>query len=94
MTEVAQPQVRYWAPEPRPSRAECVAASVELTSRPDLEITESEDVFRIYYEAGLDWDLGVRVYRSADPAKIATGADGRKVAASSCTAARTTGGRW
>ena len=62
MTEVAQPQVRYWAPEPKPSREQCVAASVTLTSRPDLEITESEDVFRIH-EAGLEWDLGVRVYQ-------------------------------
>jgi hypothetical protein len=78
MTEVTQPQVRYWAPEPKPSREQCVAASVELTSRPDLEITESEDVFRIH-EAGLDWDLGVRVYQPADPAQIATGADGKKV---------------
>jgi hypothetical protein len=92
MTEVAQPRVRYWAPEPKPSREQCVAAPVELTSRPDLEITESEDVFRIH-ETGLDWDLGVRVYQPADPAQIATAPMARSWAASSCSAGRTTGGR-
>ena len=44
----------------------------------DLEITESEDALRIH-EAGLDWDLGVQVYQPADPAQIATGAEGRKL---------------
>jgi hypothetical protein len=77
MTEVAVPAVS-WMPDARPSREQCIADTADLISRPDLEISQHEDVFRIQ-ELGMPWDIGVQVYQPADPSKIAVGADGKKV---------------
>jgi hypothetical protein len=60
------------------SRDEVVARSKAVLERPDVPINETEDIFRI--EAlGLEWDMGVQVYEPVDTAKIARGADGKKI---------------
>jgi hypothetical protein len=60
------------------SQQDCIAASEEVLGRTDIPFTESEDIIR-HKAVGLDWDFGVRVYEPKDPAKIPTGADGRKI---------------
>ena len=60
------------------SRDEVVARSQAVLAMPEIECTETEDVFRI--EAlGLEWDMGVMVYTPFDADRIARGADGRKI---------------
>lgn len=78
MTETATKRTGYWTPDPKPSRDQCIADTATLEALPDIEINQHEDVFRIH-EVGMDWDIGVQVYEPADPAKIAVGADGKKV---------------
>lgn len=59
-------------------RANVVATSDAVLASPDLQIKQTEDIFRI--EAlGLEWDMGVMVYEPADATKIARGADGKKI---------------
>ena len=52
--------------------------AADVLARPDAELTEQEDIFTIEV-AGLEWDIGAVVYHPADPARIARGADGKKV---------------
>jgi hypothetical protein len=49
-----------------------------VLSAPDIDITESEDVFRIE-SVGLDWDIGVRVYQPRDADALAVTPDGRRI---------------
>lgn len=67
-----------WEPPAQYSRDEVVAVSESVLGSPEIPLTQTEDVFRLNV-VGLDWDLGVMVYEPADPAKIARGADGKKI---------------
>ena len=67
-----------WDPPWEMTRDEIVRNSDEVLSRPDLAITNTEDVFRIRV-LGLDWDIGGRVYQPEDPSRVPTGADGKKI---------------
>ena len=53
-------------------------ASDSLMAKPDLEITQTEKIFRIE-SAGLDWDVGVVVYTPTNQDLIPLGADGKKI---------------
>jgi hypothetical protein len=67
-----------WAPPATLSKPEIIESAAALEDLPEIPYTEQEDVFRV--EAlGLQWDIGVRVYEPADPARIATGGDGKKI---------------
>ncbi len=67
----------FTPPESVP-RETLVERSRAVLAMPDIPLDIREDVFRI--EAlGLDWDMGVTVCQPRDPAKIPTGADGRKI---------------
>jgi pimeloyl-ACP methyl ester carboxylesterase len=67
-----------WQPLTSVTREETVARSDAVLARPDIPITQTEDVFRI--EAlGLEWDIGAMVYQPADPSRAAVGADGKKI---------------
>ena len=65
-------------PPERIERAEIVEASDEVLATPDIPYSETETVFRINV-ADMDWDIGVMLYEPDDPARVPTGADGRKV---------------
>ena len=67
-----------WTPPPRYGRDEILAVSRSVLAGTGLKLNKTEDIFRI--EAlGLEWDIGVMVTEPADPGRIATGADGRKI---------------
>jgi hypothetical protein len=72
------PAMTTWDPPREITREEIVRSSDEVLGRPDLAITNTEDVFRIRV-LGLDWDIGGRVYQPEDPSRIPTGADGKKI---------------
>ena len=67
-----------WEPPARMSREELIAASDTVLARTPIPFSETEHVFRVH-SLGLDWDIGVMVYEPDDPARIPTGADGRKI---------------
>lgn len=67
-----------WTPPAEYSRAEIIAISDRLLAQPDIPLKQTEDIIRIR-EVGLDWDMGMMVYEPKDPAKIARGADGKKI---------------
>jgi len=67
-----------WVPPAEYSRAEVIAISDRLLAQPDIPLKQTEDIIRIR-EVGLDWDMGMMVYEPADPAKVARGADGKKI---------------
>ena len=67
-----------WQPPLRISREQIVKDSEEVLAMPDIAFNETEDVFRIR-EAGMDWDIGVRIYEPRDPARIPRGPDGKKI---------------
>ena len=67
-----------WEPPSAISRADVVARSDAVLAAPDIPLVQTEDIFRVQ-AAGLDWDLGVMVYEPADPARVARGADGKKI---------------
>lgn len=67
-----------WQPPENVSREDTIARSEAVLAKPDIPITEKEDIFRIH-ALGLDWDMGVMVREPADPAQIALGADGKKI---------------
>jgi hypothetical protein len=67
-----------WNPPREISRVQIVSSSDEVLGRPDFPIVDREDIFRIRV-LGLDWDIGGKVYEPADPSRIPTGADGKKV---------------
>ena len=68
-----------WEPPVRIEKDELVRISDALLAEPDIEFTETEDVFRIHSN-GLDWDIGNVVYQPKDPSKIAIGPDGKQLA--------------
>ena len=67
-----------WVPPKQVARDDIIRLSEEVLAMPDIPISETEDVFTIELQ-GLPWDIGLRVYEPKDSAKIARGADGRKV---------------
>ncbi|MDC0033699.1 hypothetical protein OAJ57_03960 [Alphaproteobacteria bacterium] len=67
-----------WEPPEIYTADALIAASAEVLGRPDIAYSETESVFRINV-LGLDWDMGVMVYKPDDETKIPTGANGRKV---------------
>ena len=71
-------KTKDWQPPDKVSREDTLARSDAVLAMPDLPLRQTEDIFRIQ-ALGLDWDMGVTVYEPADPAKIARGADGKKI---------------
>jgi hypothetical protein len=67
-----------WTPPDVLTHDDALKASAEILGRPDVPMTEAEDIIRIK-ALGLDWDICLHVYQPKDPAKIPSGADGRKV---------------
>ena len=67
-----------WTPPVEYSRAEVIAISDRLLAQADIPLKQTEDIIRIH-EVGLDWDMGMMVYEPKDPAKVARGADGKKI---------------
>ncbi|NQV83425.1 MAG: hypothetical protein HQ494_06345, partial [Rhodospirillales bacterium] len=51
-----------WTAPETLSHEELVAASDDMLGRPDIAFSENEHIFRIK-TLGLDWDMGVMVYR-------------------------------
>src|SRR5437899_329684 len=72
------PKPGAWQPPEDIPREEVIARSDAVLAMPDLPLREIEDIFRIH-SLGLDWDLGVTVYEPADSARLARGADGKKI---------------
>jgi hypothetical protein len=68
-----------WEPPVRIEKDALVKISDALLAEPDIDFTETEDVFRIHSH-GLDWDIGNVVYQPKDPTKIAIGPDGKQLA--------------
>ena len=68
-----------WEPPIRIEKDELVKISDAMLAEPDIDFTETEDVFRIHSN-GLDWDIGNVVYQPKDPSKIAIGPDGKQLA--------------
>lgn len=60
------------------SREELVAISDEVLGRPDIAISETEDIFTVEV-AGLDWDIAAIRYEPVDVSRIAVGADGKRI---------------
>jgi hypothetical protein len=69
---------KNWNPPEFVPREEIIRATETLLAKPDIEVKQWEEVFRIN-EVGLDWDMGSVIYEPVDPKKIPTGADGKKV---------------
>ncbi len=67
-----------WQPPDAVSRDDTIARSEEVRARPDIPITETEDIFRIRSLA-LDWDMGMEVFEPENPTDVAIGADGKKI---------------
>jgi hypothetical protein len=65
---IAPPQ-SAWQPPQTIARDEIIARSAAILAKPDLPLTQSEDIFRIH-ALGLDWDMGVTVYEPAEPARV------------------------
>ncbi len=78
MSLLTQQSVQQWQPPATWSRDEVVATSDAVLAMAAGEVEESEDIFRLS-ALGLDWDIGARVYEPQPAAKIARGADGKKV---------------
>jgi len=68
-----------WEPPIRIEKDELVKISDAMLAEPDIDFTETEDVFRIHSNS-LDWDIGNVVYQPKDPSKIAIGPDGKQLA--------------
>ena len=68
----------FWEPPTSISKDEMVKISEALLTEPDIEFTETEDVFRIRANE-MDWDIGCMVYEPTDPSKAAVGPDGKKL---------------
>jgi pimeloyl-ACP methyl ester carboxylesterase len=66
-----------WEPARVVSVEECVRATADVAALPTLDITDTEDVFRID-AAGMQWDIGVHVHEPVG-GSTAVGADGRKI---------------
>ena len=72
------PKFSGWEPPESIAREDILARSDAILSKPSLPLRQAEDIFRIN-ALGLDWDMGVTPYEPADAAKIARGADGKKI---------------
>jgi hypothetical protein len=72
------PKLSNWQPPESVSREDTIARSEAVLAKPDIPITEKEDIFRIH-ALGLEWDMGVMVREPADPTQAARGADGKKI---------------
>ncbi|HTK13099.1 MAG TPA: hypothetical protein VL402_04805 [Xanthobacteraceae bacterium] len=72
------PKRAHWQPPEFVSPDETIARSRAVLAKPDMQIRQTEDIFRIR-ALKLDWDLGVMVYEPTDSAQVARGADGRKI---------------
>ena len=68
-----------WQPPVRIEKDELVRISEAILAEPDIAFGETEDIFRIRSN-GMDWDIGNVVYEPAEPSRIPTGRDGRKIA--------------
>lgn len=68
-----------WEPPVRIEKDELIQISDALLAEPDIPYAETEDVFRIHSN-GLDWDIGNMVYEPTNPADVAIGPDGKKLA--------------
>lgn len=68
----------FWEPKATYTNEEVVAMDREVRARPDIELTEREDVFRIE-TLGMAWDIGVYVIEPADARNAARGPDGKKI---------------
>jgi hypothetical protein len=60
------------------SKPELVEISNKVLAMPDVPFRQHEEIIRIQ-SVGMDWDIASMVYEPNDPAKIPTGADGKKV---------------
>ena len=69
-----------WEPPSTLAREQILAASDEVLGRPDLPLTEREDLIRLDV-LGLKFDVGGKVYQPADESRIPRGADGKRVGA-------------
>ena len=69
---------RTFVPPAEVSRDEIIAASSAFLSRPDINIREREDVFRLEV-LGLEWDIGVRTFEPEDSSQIPVGRDGKRI---------------
>jgi hypothetical protein len=65
-------------PPTKVSRGEIIETSEAVLAMPDVEIQETEDIFRLPV-LGMDWDMGVMVYAPEDTSKIPSGADGKRI---------------
>ena len=68
-----------WEPPARIEKDELIRISDQVLAEPDIAFSETEDIFRLHAN-GMDWDIGNVVYEPVDPADIATGPDGKKLA--------------
>jgi len=66
-----------WQPPEFIAREQCIKDTEEILGKPDLQIKQTEDIFRINV-LGMEWDLGMMVYEPNDAGRIPTGADGKK----------------
>jgi hypothetical protein len=66
-----------WQPPEFASREQCIKDTEEILGKPDLQLKQTEDIFRIDV-LGMEWDLGMMVYEPDNASKIPTGADGKK----------------
>lgn len=60
------------------SREKTIQDSETVLAKPDIPLKVAEDIIRTNV-LGMDWDIGIVTYEPADPAKVACGADGKKV---------------
>ena len=67
-----------WEPPAVVSREEVLRLSGLAMSLPNIPMATREDIFRIS-ALEMEWDIGVVIYEPADPARIPTGPDGKKV---------------
>jgi hypothetical protein len=66
-----------WQPPQFISREQCIKDTEEILGKPDLQLKQTEDVFRVNV-LGMEWDLGMMVYEPDHAGRIPTGADGKK----------------
>ena len=69
---------KIWEPPASLSKDEMVKISDALLAEPDVEFTETENIFRIHANE-MDWDIGCTVYEPTDSSKAAVGPDGKKL---------------
>ncbi|MGH6738901.1 MAG: hypothetical protein ACREDY_07685, partial [Bradyrhizobium sp.] len=69
---------RLWQLPQRLEKRELVAISDAVLAEPDIEFSESEDIFRIRAN-GLDWDIGNVIYAPKQDGQAAVGPDGKKL---------------